>query len=317
MPEFHSGFVGLVGRPNVGKSTLLNRVIGEKVAIVTPKPQTTRDRIMGIYHFEGGQIVFLDTPGVHRGKSQLNKALMSEALQAFGDVDLLLALFEPPAAELGYPRAEDSLYLDDENALTLEHLAKSKCTKFLVINKADILDGETVIGGHRGRDVLDPFIGLLKEMAEFEEVFAISAETGEGVDCLVDAAKSRLPEGPAYFPEDMFTNQTDRTFAAEVIREKIFLLTSQEIPYSSAVTIEDFDEEEDPIHIRATIHVERTSQKGILIGKRGQMIKKIGIEARKDIESFLDCRIFLKLDVQVSKDWIHNERIMKRMEFGV
>jgi len=160
-------------------------------------------------------------------------------------------------------------------------------------------------------------VGLIEGMAAFEGVFTISSETGEGVDSLLGAAKVRLPEGPAYFPEDMFTDQTDRSFAGEIIREKIVLFTSQEIPYASAVTIEGFDDSEEVARIRATIHVERESQKGILVGRRGQMIKKIGTAARRDLEQLLGGPVFLKLDVQVTKGWSQNDRIMKRMEYGV
>lgn len=312
---FRSGFVGIVGRPNVGKSTILNRVIGEKVAIVTPKPQTTRDRIMGVLHFEGGQIVFLDTPGVHRSTTPLNRLMVDLALRAFDDADLLFCMFEPPAAELGYPLARQGLHLDEENTLILEHLGKTPRPKFLVINKVDILDGGCSIAGHSGREVLPPIVNLFRGQSDFVETFLISAKTGEGVDALVAAAKARMPEGPPYFPQEMFTDQTDRAFAAEVVREKIFLFLSQEIPYHSAVTIEDFDESEESVYIQATIHVERGSQKGILIGRHGQMIKKIGTAARNDLEEILDQPVFLELNVQVSENWCQNDRIMKRLGY--
>ena len=313
---FKSGFVGIIGRPNVGKSTFLNRVIGEKVAIVTEKPQTTRDRIMGILHFEGGQIVFLDTPGVHRGAKPLNRQMVRIALQSFENTEALFHLFEPPIRELGYPKAQEGLYLDEENSLLLEHLARAEGRKFLIINKVDVLDDEVVVGGLRGRAILDPLVELIRGVTPFDETFAISAATGEGIDPLLEAAKACLPLGPPYFPEDMFTNQTDRSFAAEVVREKVFLLTTQEIPYSTAVTIEEFDDSEEITNIRATIHVERESQKGILVGRKGQMIKALGIAARTDLEDFLGCRVFLKLNVQVSKDWSRDERITKRLEYG-
>jgi GTP-binding protein Era len=314
--NFKSGFVGIVGRPNVGKSTFLNRVIGEKVAIVTDKPQTTRDRIMGIHHFEGGQIVFLDTPGVHQSKRHLNKQMVSIAVRSFDDADILLCFFEPPVAELGYPNASAGIFLDEENSLTLEHLAKTDHPKFLVLNKVDVLDEGAVAGEWKGRDLLQPLREALERNVKFERVFVISAATGEGIEELVSAVIERLPHGPPYFPEDMFTDQTDRTFAAEVIREKLFEFTRKEIPYSSAVTIEEFEEEEDPVRIRALIHVERASQKGIVIGHKGQMVKQIGTAAREDIQEFLGCKVFLKLDVQVSKDWSKDNRIMKRIEYG-
>lgn len=316
---FKSGFVGIVGRPNVGKSTFLNRAIGEKVAIVTEKPQTTRGRIMGILHFEGGQIVFLDTPGIHRSTKKLNHFMVEAALRALSDADLLFCMFEPPIKELGYPRTDGELSLDDDSRLLLERLAKAEQPKFLIVNKVDVLDEPGPSGKAAGRGMLEPLIGLIEGLAAFEGAFLISSTTGEGVDALIDAAKARLPEGPPYFPEDMFTDQTDRSFAGEIVREKIVLFTSQEIPYASAVTIDSFDDEdpEEVARIRATIHVERESQKGILVGRRGQMIKRIGTAARCDLEQLLGRPVFLKLEVQVTKGWAQNDRIMKRLEYGV
>lgn len=314
--NFKSAFVGIVGRPNVGKSTFLNKVIGEKVAIVSDKPQTTRDRIMGIHHFDGGQIVFLDTPGVHRSKRHLNKQMVSIALRSFEDADILLCFFEPPIAELGYPNASAGIFMDEESSFTLEHLARTTHPKFLVLNKVDLLDGGAAAGEWKGRAILQPFREAIERTVKFEQVFVISAETGEGVEELVNAIIEILPQGPPYFPEDMFTDQTDRTFASEVIREKLFEFTRKEIPYSSTVTIEEFEEEEDPVRILALIHVERESQKGIVIGHNGQMIKEIGTAARADMEEFLGCRVFLHLDVRVSKDWSKDNRIMKRIEYG-
>jgi GTP-binding protein Era len=314
---FRSGFVGIVGRPNVGKSTLLNKVIGEKVAIVTDKPQTTRDRIMGVLHFDGGQIVFLDTPGIHRGGRRLNHYMMETALRALKDADILFCMFEPPIKELGYRRADGEVSLDDESNLLLEHLAGTSQPRFLVINKVDVLDERRPGSDSGGRQVLAPLTALIQAGASFDGVFAVSSKTGEGIDALVEAAKARLPEGPAYFPQEMFTDQTDRSFASEVIREKIFEFMSQEVPYSTAVTVDEFDDSEEPVRIRATVHVEKESQKGILVGRGAQMIKKIGSAARKDIEEFLGSPVFLKLNVQVSTGWSQDDRIMRRLEYGV
>ncbi|MBI2194557.1 MAG: GTPase Era [Planctomycetes bacterium] len=312
---YRSGFIGILGRPNVGKSTFLNRVIGEKVAIVTPKPQTTRDKIMGILHFEGGQMVFLDTPGVHRGTTTLNRHMVQVALRTLDDADLLFCLFEPPAASLGYPRGDQGLFLDDESLLLLEHLSRTRTPKFLVINKVDVLDEGPVIAHFTGRQALQPLVEAVRQHAAFDESFVISARTGEGIDALVEAAKSRMPEGPPYFPEGMFTDQTDRSFAAEVIREKIFLLLGQEIPYHSAVTIEEFDDSEETLHLHATIHVDRESQKGIVIGHRGQMIRNLRIAAREEIQKILGQPVFLKLQVRVSERWSQDDRIMKRLGY--
>ena len=293
---FKSGFVGIIGRPNVGKSTLLNTFIGEKVAIITPKPQTTRNRILGIMNTDGGQIVFLDTPGIHRAKTPLNVQMVKSAMGTFGEADILLLLVE---ADRG---------LHDEDSLILDSLEGIKKPVILVINKIDLVTKEALL----------PLIDAFKELYGFEEIIPISALKGFGVDRLTDILRRLLPEGPKLFPDDMITDRTERFIAAEIIREKILLLTRQEIPYATAVVVEAFKEEEERnfIRIQAAIIVEKDSQKGIVIGKKGAMLKDIGRRARKDLEQFFNAHIYLELFVKVRKDWTHNERLLKELGYS-
>ena len=293
---FKSGFVGIIGRPNVGKSTLLNTFIGEKVAIITPKPQTTRNRILGIMNTDGGQIVFLDTPGIHRAKTPLNVQMVKSAMGTFGEADILLLLVE---ADRG---------LHDEDSLILDSLEGIKKPVILVINKIDLVTKEALL----------PLIDAFKDLYVFEEIVPISALKGFGVDRLTDILRRLLPEGPKLFPDDMITDRTERFIAAEIIREKILLLTRQEIPYATAVVVEAFKEEEERnfIRIQAAIIVEKDSQKGIVIGKKGAMLKDIGRQARKDLEQFFNAHIYLELFVKVRKDWTHNERLLKELGYS-
>ena len=293
---FKSGFVGIIGRPNVGKSTLLNTFIGEKVAIITPKPQTTRNRILGIMNTDGGQIVFLDTPGIHRAKTPLNVQMVKSAMGTFGEADILLLLVE---ADRG---------LHDEDSLILDSLKGIKTPVILVINKIDLVTKEALL----------PLIDAFKDLYVFEEIVPISALKGFGVDRLTDILRRLLPEGPKLFPDDMITDRTERFIAAEIIREKILLLTRQEIPYATAVVVEAFKEEEERnfIRIQAAIIVEKDSQKGIVIGKKGAMLKDIGRQARKDLEQFFNAHIYLELFVKVRKDWTHDERLLKELGYS-
>jgi len=293
---FKSGFVGIIGRPNVGKSTLLNTFIGEKVAIITPKPQTTRNRILGIMNTDGGQIVFLDTPGIHRAKTPLNVQMVKSAMGTFGEADILLLLVE---ADRG---------LHDEDSFILDSLEGIKTPVILVINKIDLVTKEALL----------PLIDTFKELYAFEEIIPISALKGFGVDRLTDILRRLLPEGPKLFPDDMITDRTERFIAAEIIREKILLLTRQEIPYATAVVVEAFKEEEERnfIRIQAAIIVEKDSQKGIVIGKKGAMLKDIGRQARKDLEQFFNAHIYLELFVKVRKDWTHDERLLKELGYS-
>ncbi len=293
---FKSGFVGIIGRPNVGKSTLLNTFLGEKVAITTPKPQTTRNRILGIMNTDRGQFVFLDTPGIHRAKTPLNILMVKSAMGTYGEADVLLLLVE---ADRG---------LHDEDSLILESLTAIKIPVILVINKMDLVKKETLL----------PLIDTFKDLCAFEEIIPISATKGFGVDRLTDILWRLLPEGPKLFPDDMITDRTERFMAAEIIREKILLRTRQEIPYATAVVVEAFREEEERnfIRIEASIIVEKDSQKGIVIGKKGAMLKDIGRQARKDLERFFNARIYLELFVKVRKDWTHDERLLRELGYS-
>jgi len=291
---FKSGFIGIIGRPNVGKSTLMNAVIGEKLAITTHKPQTTRNRITGIRNWENGQFIFLDTPGIHRADTPLNRSMVTAAVNTFADVELLLLLVE----------AGSKLTADDTFILeSLENISKPV---ILVINKIDLIEKERLL----------TLIEKLRHLYPFREIIPLSALKEFGIDMLMKALWTHLPEGPKYFPDDMMTDSTERFLAAEMIREKVLLLTHQEIPYSTAVVIDSFKEDEakNLIRIHATINVEKGSQKGIIIGKQGAMLRKIGTKARIEMERFFGTRIYLELFVKVSKDWTKNPRMLE--EFG-
>jgi len=292
--QFHSGFAAIVGRPNVGKSTLLNAILGEKIVITSDKPQTTRNRIQGIHNVPGGQIVFIDTPGVHRASSRLNRSLVETALEAIQGVDVVLFLVEATSK----PAAEAEMMAEILAGVTVPVL--------LVINKVDLVAKESLFR-------------LMEEysrMREFCDIVPLAASTGDGVERLVELVCRRLPVGPAYFPDDILTDLPERFVVAEMIREKVFRLTRDEIPYSVAVQVESFKErpESGVIAISASIIVERDSQKGIVIGKRGDMLKRIGTAARHEIERFLAERVFLELFVKVSRDWSDNPQKLK--EFG-
>ncbi|KAF0220632.1 MAG: GTP-binding protein [Geobacteraceae bacterium] len=291
---FRSGFVSIIGRPNVGKSTLLNRIMGEKIVITSDKPQTTRNRIQGIHNLPGGQIIFIDTPGIHPAKSKLNKYMVETALSAIRGVDAVLFLVE---ADVPAKREESQI---------LDILAGVKCPVILVINKIDKVAKESLLAS----------IAAYATCYPFKEIIPISAINGDGVERLVDAVYSFLPEGPLYFPDDILTDMPERFIVAEIVREKVFRLTRDEVPYSVAVVVDSFKEREDGglISISATINVERDSQKGIIIGRKGEMLKKIGIEARLETERLLGTRIFLELFVRVRKGWSENAQMMK--EFG-
>jgi GTP-binding protein Era len=292
---FLSGFIAIVGPPNVGKSTLLNRILGKKVAIVSPKPQTTRNRIMGIYHEPECQMVFMDTPGIHKTRTPLHKSMVNSAQSAFKEVDLLVLMIE-----MYHPQAS-------EIPMILNTIRKSKKPSVLVINKIDKGPKENLL----------PIIAEYNETRSFRSIIPISALTGEGLDSLLRELKSMLREGPAFFPEDMQTDQSESFMVSEMIREKIFLHTRQELPYSSAVTIERLEElpERNLVSISAKIHVESESHKGILIGQRGKMIKKIGQAAREDLESFFGSRVFLELLVKVDKNWSKDPRTLRRLGY--
>lgn len=293
MTAFRCGYVSLTGRPNVGKSTLLNTVLGEKVAIVSPKPQTTRNRIAGIKNLPEAQIVFLDTPGIHRPRHRLGERMVREASDTFHDVDVVLFLVEPSEPAVG-------------DKAILESLAGFRKPVFLVINKVDTIKKPELL----------PVIDVYTKLYPFREVIPISALEGDGIDRLLPALLPLLPEGPGLYPDDILTDQAERFMAAEAIREKIMQQTDDELPYSVAVEILTWKEKKDGlVAIQANIYVERDSQKGIIIGKNGARLKEIGTAARGDIEKLLGARVFLELWVKVRKDWRNDERALKDLGF--
>lgn len=291
---YKSGFIGIIGRPNVGKSTLLNALIGEKIAITTSKPQTTRNRIMGIRNQAEGQMIFMDTPGIHQADSPLNRQMVIIAKDTFQRVDVLLLLVDATA---GVPASDASI---------IKSLPEGAMPVILAINKIDLVKKMQLL----------PMIDQLQALRPFAAIVPLSALTGDGLSRLVAEILQVLPEGPAYFPEDTMTDGSERFIAAEIIREKIILLTRQEIPYATAVVVDAFKEDESKglIRIQATIHVEKDSQKGILIGKKGGMLKLIGTKARMNLEQFFNTRIYLELFVRVQKDWTRDEKMLK--QFG-
>ncbi|NLM26464.1 MAG: GTPase Era [Firmicutes bacterium] len=281
MGIFKSGFVAVVGRPNVGKSTLLNSLLGQKIAIVSNKPQTTRNTIQAVLTREDGQIVFLDTPGIHKPKHKLGEYMVKSAQSALSDVDIICML------------VESTEWWTTDNII-LEHIGQTDTPVFLVANKIDLISPEE----------LEEFCNLARNKYPFAEVIPVSAQTGENLELLVDKLINYLPEGPKYYPDDWITDHPERFIVAEFIREQVLLNTQEEIPHSVAVDIDEISEQPSGlVKIRATIYVERDSQKGIIIGKRGSMLKTIGTEARKQIEQLLATKVFLDIWVKVKKDW--------------
>jgi GTP-binding protein Era len=295
MAPFKSGFISILGRPNVGKSTLFNRLLGDKIAIVAERPQTTRNRILGIKNVEGGQLIFLDTPGIHWGRSELNRRMVRTAIASGRDADILLLLIE----------ATDPHVEKDQEMI--DSLRGCIGVPFLVINKMDLVRRQNLL----------PIMDQYQRLHPFKEIIPISAKTGEGIEILFDEILKVLPESPPYYPEDMITDQTERFWVSEIVREKVIHQSYQEIPYSTAVTIKEFREhpEKNLVVIKATVHVERESQKKILIGKGGQKLKKIGETARKEVEVLLGTRVFLELWVNVEKNWTQDPRALNRIGY--
>lgn len=310
MPAFRSGVVALVGRPNVGKSTLLNRLVGEKVAIVSPKPQTTRTRILGLVNRPEGQVAFVDTPGLHEPKGSLGKAMVALALDAVEDVDLVVLVVDPT---LG--KGSRSPELTQESRTIVERLARLRKPRFLVLNKVDSTSKSTLL----------PLADLYQKALTFDETFFLSARTGEGVEEFLVTLLQHLPEGSPLFPVETFTDQSERVLAAELIREQVLQHCREEVPHASAVLIDVFDESDRSprpgargalqglVRIAATVFVERESQKAIVIGKRGAMLKAIGTDARAALERMLGTHIYLSLRVKVEPRWRDTERGLRRV----
>jgi GTP-binding protein Era len=296
---FRSGFVSIIGRPNAGKSTLLNALVGEKIAIVTEKPQTTRTRIQGMLNVKpqrgrpAGQIIFVDTPGVHKPDSRLNRKMMQEIHAALESRDLVLLIVD--AAERFGPT--------DQHVIDL--VKKSGGVAFLLLNKIDKLH----------KDKLLPMIEHYSKLHEFREIIPISASKRDGLDTLIDRIIGALPEGPRYFPEDQLTDQPERFIASEIIREKVLLKTGKEIPYATAVLIDRYEEQEKLTRIAATIYCEREGQKAILIGKGGQKLKEIGTAARIELEALLGKKVFLELFVKVKPGWRESEAFVEELDW--
>ncbi|WP_321494992.1 GTPase Era [uncultured Desulfobacter sp.] len=287
-----SGFVGIIGAPNAGKSTLLNQVLGQKISITSSKPQTTRDRILGIVNRPHAQIVFLDTPGIHKSTTLLNQRIVEQAVQAMDDVDLILFMVD--AASRNYASEK----------IILKRFETVRKPVILALNKIDLAPKSAVYEQ----------VEMFRHLFGFEAIVPVSARKNVQVDLLLDEVESRLPEGPPLYPEDTFTDISEKYMVSEIIREKVFRLTGMEVPYSSAVTVDAFEVEKKLIVIHASIHLVRDSQKGIIIGKNGSMLKRIGSSARTDIEEMLGTKVLLKLFVKVTRDWVSSERRLS--EFG-
>jgi len=293
--KFLSGFIAIIGPPNVGKSTLLNRLLGKKVTIVSPKPQTTRNRILGIYHGNGYQMVFMDTPGIHKTRTPLHKSMVASAQGAFNEVDIIMVMVE-------------MLHPDDpEISSILKTLKRTKKPSILIINKIDMGPKEKLL----------PIIDSFSRHHDFEAIIPLSALNGDGIEDLLKELRSRLKQGPEFFPEDMETDQSESFFVSEIIREKIYLHTRHELPYSSAVSIERMEEvpKKKLISISALIHVESDSQKAILIGHQGGKIKAIGRSSRLELEKMFGTRIYLDLMVRVEKNWSKDSRALRRLGY--
>lgn len=298
---FRSGFVSILGRPNAGKSTLLNALVGEKLAIISPKPQTTRNRIQGVIHVPkrngkgGGQVVLIDTPGVHKPDSSLGRKMMVEVREALEGCDLVLVIMDAAARKL-----------DPRDQFAIDLLRGTEQKAYLILNKVDLI---------REKSKLLPLIEEYRKLYPFAEVIPISALKRQGLDTLLERIIKALPAGPAYFPADQITDLPARFMAAEIIREQVLVNTSEEIPYATTVIVDSFDERKALTHIAATIYCERESQKGILVGKGGQMLKKIGTAARIEIERMLGSRVFLELFVKAERGWRNSRQFVEELDW--
>jgi GTP-binding protein Era len=294
--SFLSGFIAIIGPPNVGKSTLLNRFLGQKIAITSPRPQTTRNRILGIYNGDGYQMVFIDTPGIHQTRSLLHKSMVRSAKAALMEVDIILLVVgleeDAPSSEL---------------KVILRLLKKAAKPAILAINKIDLIKKERLL----------PVIEAYSRLYCFDSIIPISALYGDGLETLREEVKKRLSTGHQFFPPEMRTDKSEEFLIAEIIREKIYYETRQELPYSSAVTVERLEEdpERDLINVMAIIYVEKTSQKGMIIGKNGRMIKRIGTNARIEIERIFSAKVYLELFVKVEKNWSGDTRSLRKLGY--
>jgi GTPase len=291
------GFVSLIGRPNAGKSTLLNRLVGSKLAIVSDKPQTTRTRILGVKNYPDAQVVYLDTPGIHRPLHRMNVRMVDAAVDTIEDVDVLGLVVDASEA----PGHGDQFMID--------LIKKSRAPVLLLLNKVDLIRKSRLL----------PIIDRVRTLADFAEIIPLSAATGDNVDRLERAIIDRLPEGEARYPPEYITDQPERFFAAEIVREQVLRFTHAEIPFSSAVIIDRFEEPEPPsrlLRLYCTIVVERESQKPILVGRGGEMVKKIGTAAREELERFFEMKVFLDLHVRVKSEWREDERVLNDIGLG-
>jgi GTP-binding protein Era len=293
--NFKSGYAAIVGAPNAGKSTLLNRMLGEKISITSKKPQTTRNRILGVVHRPDVQIVFIDTPGIFKAKDTLNLRIVDTALSAIGDADMILFVLDAANPD---PTSEYFL---------AKRLQNQERPVIVALNKIDLIEKTDLLA----------LIEKWSTEYRFDVIIPISAVEGTQIEALIGAMENLLPTGPPYFPEDALTDLPERFIAAEMIRESVFRLTGEEIPYATAVTVDSFKEEKNGrlVKIEATIHLERGSQKGIIIGKEGSKLKRIGTESRKKIEHMLDTKVFLKLFVRVQKNWRRDTRALRKFGY--
>ena len=292
--SFRSGFVAVVGRPNVGKSTLVNRLVGEKVAIVSDKPQTTRNRILAVLNRPGGQVVLFDTPGIHKPMHRMNERMVEAAVASLGQVDLAVWVVDVTEA------------YGPGDRYVKEVLARAGKPVILALNKIDLIPKPDLL----------PLIDQYRRLLDFVEVIPLSAREGDNVDVLGERLVAHLPEGERLYPEDFLTDQPERFFVAEMVREQILRHTREEIPYSTAVVIDSFKEGDPLVRIEASILVERPSQKGILIGRGGAMLKAIGSAARREIESFLGTKVYLGLFVKVREGWREDQAVLDEMGLG-
>jgi GTP-binding protein Era len=291
--DFRSGYVSIIGRPNVGKSTLLNSILGEKIAIVTPKPQTTRNKIMGIKTLPDAQIIFIDTPGIHRPRHKLGETMVRTALEALNEVDVILFMVEPYEPGKG-------------DRAIIDLLKRVQSPVFLLINKIDIVKKSDILL------IIDHFKGLYP----FKEIIPVSAIKQDGISLLIKTIHDYLPSGPTYYPDDLITDQMERFMVSEIIREKAMDMTEEELPHSVAVEVAGWKEREDGlISISCNIYVEREGQKAIIIGKRGAMLKSIGSAARVDIEKLLNTKVFLELWVKVKKNWRNDKQLLNELGY--